>query len=113
MGEDSPLAQLYDRDALIVRVGVEANTSLHLAEYRADYDGDPERDGGPVLVDGEREWIEFTEPESRDDFRTIEAAFESACEGEVWRGSVGDAEATVCRMRPLVDFAVEWMEDHR
>ena len=113
MGEDSPLARLYDRDALIVRIGVYANTSLHLAEYRADYGGEPEPNGGPVLVDGEREWIEFAEPESHDDFRAIEADFESAHGVEVWRGSVGDAETTICRMRPLVDFAVEWMEANR
>ncbi|WP_348608890.1 aminoglycoside N(3)-acetyltransferase [Halobaculum rarum] len=113
MGEDSPLARLYERDALIVRIGVDANTSLHLAEYRADYGGEPEPNGGPVLVGGEREWIEFAEPESRDDFRAIEAAFEAARGDEVWRGTVGDAEATVCRMRPLVDFAVEWMEANR
>ncbi|GAA0220787.1 aminoglycoside N(3)-acetyltransferase [Halobaculum roseum] len=113
MGEDSPLARLYERDALIVRVGVDANTSLHLAEYRADYGGDPETNGGPVLVDGEREWVEFTEPESRDDFREIEAAFEAEHGSEVWRGRVGDAEATICRMRPLVDFAAEWMEANR
>jgi len=113
MGEDSPLARLYDFDALIVRIGVDANTSLHLAEYRADYGGEPEPNGGPVLVDGEREWVEFAEPESRDDFREIEAAFESAHGDHVWRGPVGDAEATVCRLRPLVDFAVEWMADRR
>ncbi|MFC6785976.1 aminoglycoside N(3)-acetyltransferase [Halobaculum halobium] len=131
MGEDSPLARLYDLDALIVRIGVDANTSLHLAEYRADYDGDPESNGGPVLVDGAREWVEFAEPESRDDFREIEAAFETergvATEREadsdlgvgperedgVWRGRVGDAEAEICRMRSLVDFAVEWMEQNR
>ncbi|MFC7096446.1 aminoglycoside N(3)-acetyltransferase [Halobaculum marinum] len=113
MGEASPLARLYDRDALIVRIGVDANTSLHLAEYRADYGGTPEANGGPVLVDGERRWVEFEEPESRDDFRDIEAAFEAEHPERVWRGTVGDAETTVCRMRPLVDFAVAWMERNR
>lgn len=112
LGEESPLARLYDRDALVVRIGVDANTSLHLAEYRAAYDKAFERDGGPVLVDGEREWVEFEAPESRDDFREIEAAFEREG-GEVRRGRVGDAETTVCRMRPLVDFAVGWMEANR
>jgi aminoglycoside 3-N-acetyltransferase len=113
MGERSPLARLYERDALIVRIGIDANTSLHLAEYRADYGGTPEHGGGPVLVDGDREWVSFEEPESRDDFREIEAAFEADRPDAVWRGRVGGAEMTVCRMRPLVDFAVEWLERHR
>jgi len=113
MGERSPLARLYDRDALIVRIGVDANTSLHLAEYRATYDGTPEPNGGPVLVDGERRWVEFEEPESRDDFRAIEAAFEATHGEAVRRGHVGDAETVVRPMRPLVDFAVEWMETNR
>ncbi|MFC7069016.1 aminoglycoside N(3)-acetyltransferase [Halobaculum lipolyticum] len=113
MGEASPLARLYDRDALIVRIGVDANTALHLAEYRAAFDGSPERNGGPVLVDGERRWVAFEEPEHRDDFREIETGFEEEHPAGVWRGTVGDAETTVCRLRPLVDFAVEWMETHR
>ncbi|UIO99179.1 AAC(3) family N-acetyltransferase [Halobaculum sp. CBA1158] len=113
MGEESPLARLYERDALIVRIGVDANTSLHLAEYRADLDDPPERSGGRALVDGEPRWVTFEEPTSRDDFRDVEAAFEAADPDRVWRGRVGDAEAVVCRMRPLVDFAVEWMEANR
>ena len=113
LGERSPLGRLYDRSALVVRIGVDANTSLHLAEYRADYDGKSyDSNGAPVLEDGERRWITFDEPESRDDFREIEAAFERSG-GEVRRGSVGNAETTVHRMRPLVDFAAGWMAENR
>ncbi|WP_277552244.1 aminoglycoside N(3)-acetyltransferase [Halobaculum limi] len=113
MGEQSPLARLYERDALVVRIGVDANTCLHLAEYRADFDGTPETNGGPVVEDGERRWVEFEEPEHRDDFRDIEAAFEDQYPDRVTRGSVANAETVVCRMRPLVDFAVDWMERTR
>lgn len=111
LGEASPLASLYDLDASVLRVGVDANTSLHLAEYRADYDKAFETEGGPVLSDEGRRWVTWEQPASEDDFREIEAAFER--EGDVARGTVGLAESTLCRMCPLVDFAAEWMEENR
>src|SRR5690349_7103098 len=39
LGEHSPLARLYDLDGsvLLLGVGYERRTSLHLAEYRAPY----------------------------------------------------------------------------
>lgn len=111
MGDESPLARLYDLDASVLRLGVDANTSLHLAEYRAEYDTAFETSGGPVLVDGERRWVTWEEPEGADDFREIEDAFEA--EHGFVRGPVGEAEATLLPQRALVDFAVEWMEANR
>jgi aminoglycoside 3-N-acetyltransferase len=116
LGEASPLARLYDLDALVLRLGVDANTSLHLAEYRADYDAASETDGAPVLTDEGRRWVTWEEPASEDDFREVEAAFEaeySDQESGMHRGPVGEAEATLCRMRPLVDFGAEWMTENR
>ena len=45
-GEGSPLSKLYDLDGYILLIGVDhsANTSLHLAEYRADYPGKHEEE---------------------------------------------------------------------
>ncbi|MFW6269831.1 MAG: aminoglycoside N(3)-acetyltransferase, partial [Bacillota bacterium] len=39
LGENSPLAKIYELEGLILLIGVDhdRNTSLHLAEYRADY----------------------------------------------------------------------------
>lgn len=47
---------LYDRDGRVLLLGTDhgTNTSLHLAEYRADYPKERTGDGGPVLIDGER-----------------------------------------------------------
>ena len=111
MGEESPLARLYDLDARVLRLGVDANTSLHLAEYRADYDKAFEANGGPVLADGERRWATFEEPESEDDFREIEAAFEET--DEVRSGTIGEAETTLLSQRALVDFGTAWMAQNR
>lgn len=41
LGEHSPLARIYDRHGwvLLLGVGHERNTSLHLSEHRASYPG--------------------------------------------------------------------------
>lgn len=112
LGERSPLARLGDLDAQVLRLGVDANTSLHLAEYRAEYDGKSfDVNGGPILADGERRWVTFEEPGSEDDFRDIETAFEE--NHEVRRGQVGEADATLLSQRELVAFGTEWMEENR
>jgi aminoglycoside 3-N-acetyltransferase len=111
-GEDSPLATLYDLDAKVLRLGVTANTSLHLAENRAANARYGEN-GAPVLVDGDREWVTFEEVASEEDFRALETDFERERPGAVRRGPVGEAEATLCRMRSLVEFGSEWFEENR
>ncbi len=96
----------------VLRLGVDANTSLHLAEYRAEYDDKSfEQNGGPVLENGERRWVTYEEPESADDFREVEAAFEE--DHRVRRGRVGEADATLLSRRELVDFGTEWLSKNR
>ena len=111
-GERSPLATLFDLDAKVLRLGVTANTSLHLAENRAA-NARYGKNCAPVLVDGEREWATFEEIESEGDFREVEAAFERERPEAIRRGPVGEAEATLCRMRPLVEFGTAWFEENR
>ncbi|MFN8022372.1 MAG: AAC(3) family N-acetyltransferase [Acidimicrobiales bacterium] len=116
LGDDSPLGRLYERATRIVLIGVGHgnDTSLHLAEHRADWPGKPwGRDGAPMTVDGERHWVEYGRLAHDDeDFETIAAAFEAAG-GEQRRAPLGHATVTSCAMRPLIDFAVEWMSAHR
>jgi aminoglycoside 3-N-acetyltransferase len=115
LGEGSPLAHIYDLDGwvLLLGVGHANNTSLHLAEYRADWPGKRAIvQGAPVMRDGVRQWVTYpdinTDP---DDFDTIGAAFEA--EYPPRRGRVGAATATLMRQRPLVDFGAAWMTAHR
>ena len=72
LGDQSPLAVLYDLDAwvLLLGVGHANNTSLHLAEYRCGGLGvERVEQGSPVLVDGERRWVTYSELDgSTDDF---------------------------------------------
>lgn len=53
LGENSPLAKLYDRSAhvLLLGVGYESNTSFHLAEYRVP-GGKVIEEGAPVMEKG-------------------------------------------------------------
>jgi aminoglycoside 3-N-acetyltransferase len=108
LGDTSPLARLYDLDAYVLLLGVghANNTSLHLAEFRADLPKRTYTDGAAMLVDGERRWVEFEELEDDDsDFPDVGAAFE-ASGADVRVGPAGAGTARLMRQRALVDFGV-------
>jgi aminoglycoside 3-N-acetyltransferase len=116
LGEGSPLARIYDLDGwvLLLGVGHEANTSLHLAEYRAQFPGKRIVPGGaPVLVEGEWQWRTLQDIDlNSSDFEAIGRAFERQTEW-VRQGRVAAGSATLMPMRPLVDFAAAWMAENR
>lgn len=116
VGEGSPMARLYDLDGwvLLLGVGHARNTSLHLSEYRATFPAKKTSpQGAPVLVDGERRWVEFDDLDwDEDDFPQMGAAFEGQTD-EVRVGNVAQAESRLMRQRPLVDYGVAWMERNR
>ncbi|MBP1987823.1 aminoglycoside N(3)-acetyltransferase [Halolamina salifodinae] len=114
LGEHSPLARVTEQDGsvLLLGVGHDSNTSLHLAEYRADIDPDETTAGAPVLRDGERTWVEWTDiVHDSSDFTEVGAAFER--EVGATTGTVGAAEATLLDQSSLVEFAVGWLEANR
>lgn len=114
LGEGSPLARLYERDAdvLLLGVGHGSNTSLHLGEYRADLDLATVEYGAPVLRDGARTWVDFEDVETdASDFEDLGADFEREVGSAT--GAVGAAEARLADQRDLVDFAVDWLEGNR
>jgi aminoglycoside 3-N-acetyltransferase len=107
LGDLSPLARLYDLDALVLLLGVGHgnNTSLHLAEARADSPKAYRREGASVLVDGERRWVAYDDLITDDeDFPDVGADFEAT--GAVQVARVGSGQARLMRQRGLVDFAV-------
>ena len=116
LGERSPLARIYDLagSVLLLGVGHDRNTSLHLAEYRATFPGKRRLSAAaPILVDGQRQWVTFQGIELDEaDFPQIGAAFAETT-GLVRQGKVGQATALLMPQRPLVDFAVQWMAAHR
>ncbi|WP_439025633.1 aminoglycoside N(3)-acetyltransferase [Haloarchaeobius sp. DT45] len=116
LGEQSPLARLYERDASVLMLGTDhgTNTSLHLAEYRDDNPDEREPDGAPVVQDGERVWLEFTDIDlDTSDFPAVGEAFEETRPDAVSIGQVGEAASRLLDQRELVDFAAEWFTAHR
>jgi len=115
LGDQSPIGRLYQLDGHILLLGVphENNTSLHLAEYRATWPGKRTfQEGTAMMVDGVRQWVTFEMLDlDSDDFNTIGEAYEA--EHPILRAHVGNAEVRFLKQRPLIDFAVEWMETHR
>ena len=118
-GDESPLGRIYDLDGHVLLLGVDFRcaTSLHLAEYRADYPGRKViRCGAPVVVDGARQWVEFDDIEYDDsDFDRMGAAYVEQAEqvGQVRRGRVACGSTLLMPMRLLVDYAVKWIEENR
>lgn len=108
LGEGSPLARLYEADAFVLLLGVghDRNTSLHLAQYRSQ--SRPEvRQAGPVVVDGVRRWTSWADVDlDDDDFVGLGQELTQA--GNVLTGPVGQAGAALMRQRQLVDWATEW-----
>jgi aminoglycoside 3-N-acetyltransferase len=115
MGEHSPMARAYDLDAkvLLLGVGHGNNSSLHLAEHRAEWKGKKtERQGAAILVDGVRQWVVY-EMLSADesDFVAVGADFDAT--GQTELGKVGHGDALLMSQRALVDFATAWMGYNR
>lgn len=115
-GDQSPLGALYALDGYVLLLGVGYNrcTSLHLAEYRASYPKTTFTEGTAMLVDGQRQWVTFEMLDlDSDDFELIGTAYESYYPNAVQISTVGNAPTHLLRVRPLVDFAQRWMSDNR
>lgn len=114
-GENSPIGKLYELDGTILLLGVnhENNTSLHLSEYRANWPGKATiLEGTSMFVNGVRQWVEFdTLSLETDDFNQIGDSYEA--KNNIPRHKVGQAEVRFMKQRPLIDYAVEWMEKNR
>jgi aminoglycoside 3-N-acetyltransferase len=114
LGEHSPLGAVYrlDGKVLLLGCGHDSNTSLHLAEWRQKSAPRGVKGASVRRPDGAAEWISWTDVvDNTDDFEQIGAAFEVAVGLSV--GPVGDAEARLMPQRALVDFAADWMDEHR
>ena len=114
-GNSSPLGKLYDLDGYILLIGVNhsSNTSLHLAEYRANYPGKRSiQESSAILIDGKRQWVKYRTLDLKaNDFATIGNAYEATYEIPLYK--LGQATVRFLKQRPLVDWAINWMEKHR
>lgn len=114
-GDGSPIGRLYALDGyvLLIGVGYDKNTSLHLADARAVYPGKHMvTEHSAVFEGGKRVWKAYeTLYVDGKDFCQIGEAFEKTY--QVNKVTLGNATLRLMRQRELVDFAVKWIEKYR
>lgn len=118
MGKNTPLARIYDLQGFILLLGVghSSNTSLHFAEYRANF---PTKrvvqESAPISQSRLRTWTTFEDIDvDASDFESLGADFLSSDSGKVVRlGKVGIATCQLIPQRDIVDYAVGWLEENR
>ncbi|MGE7847783.1 aminoglycoside N(3)-acetyltransferase [Bacillus cereus] len=107
-GEESPLRKIYDLDGyvLLIGVGYDSNTSVHLSEVRS---GACEliQVGAPIIENGERVWKEFVEMDYESE-KFVEIGVEFERKGTVKNGKIGNATCRLMKQRDIVDFGTEW-----
>jgi len=119
-GVESPLDKLYQLGGkvLLLGVGYDKNTSLHLADALATY---PSKhyveESSAIKVDGKRQWVTYeTLYVDGEDFELIGKAFEDTFRGQeniLKFGHLGNAAVRIMNQRALVDYAVSWIEENR
>ena len=114
-GEGSPIGKLYELDGkvLLLGVGYDKNTSIHLADVRAEY---PSKhncvEHSAIMENGKRVWKAYeTLFVDGEDFVDIGAAFEEAHSVNI--ATIGSATIKLMKQREIVDFAVDWIEKNR
>ena len=114
-GENSPLDKLYKLNGyvLLIGVGYEKNTSLHLAETRASFSSKKfTNESSAIMVNGKREWVTYnTQAVDDEDFIRLGEEFDR--EKNIKIHKVGNADVRFMSQRELVDWTVEWMEKNR
>lgn len=115
LGDGSPLGRLYDAGAKILLLGVDHDndTSLHLAEHRADWPGRRTRhQGSPIMIDGRRVWVTYDELHLHtDDFVDVGRAHAEEHGEQV--EPLGAGFVRCVDMRSIVDFATAWFSANR
>ena len=114
-GDGSPIGRLYELDGyvLLIGVGYDKNTSLHLADARADYPSKHlSTEHSAVMENGERVWKAYdTLYVDGEDFTLIGEVFEQ--DHTISKVQLGHATLRLMRQRELVDFAVRWIGKYR
>jgi aminoglycoside 3-N-acetyltransferase len=111
LGEESPLARLYDLNGyvLLLGTGYDTCTTFHLAEYRCG-DLKTVNYGAPILEAGKRVWKHYTDIYfDTDCFIDMGEDFEKA--GYVKVSQVGAAQTKLFSVRDAVDFSVNWLRE--
>lgn len=109
-GQNSPLAKLYELDGhiLLLGVGHDSNTSLHLAEH-AIPNRKKVKKGTALVENNMRVWKVYEEiVYDSDCFAALGEDFEKA--QDVKHAMIGSAPCKLIKQRSIVDFAREWLK---
>jgi aminoglycoside 3-N-acetyltransferase len=116
LGELSPIGRLDAIGGHILLLGVDhdRNTTIHLAEHRAEWNGKEKiMQGGPIMRDGERVWATYEDLDyDSTDFLRIGKSFEEDTDLVIVE-PVARTHARLMPARPLVRYATEWMRRMR
>lgn len=114
-GTDSPVDRLYQigGHVLLIGVGYDKNTSIHLAETRANFPGKKfTTEHSAILIDGQRQWVAYETQDVDDgDFVSLGQAYDLEANIEIHK--VGQADVRYFEQRPFVDWCVGWFEENR
>ena len=114
LGEESPLAKLYERDAstLLLGVGYRSCTALHLAEYRYTKNPPMREYSCLVMEEGISRWVRYRDVVLDDgEFENIGKSMEDKIPVPI--GTVGKAQSRLFPLRCVVDFAADWFRANR
>lgn len=113
LGEQSPLARLYDLDAqvLFIGTGYFTNTAFHLGEYRAP-GAEIVKEGASIIENGQPVWRVYNDIEfAVGEFEEIGAILDR--EYDVTKGLIGLAESRLFSIREAVDCAEKYFIQKR
>jgi aminoglycoside 3-N-acetyltransferase len=113
-GMSSPLGAFLNENVkiLLIGVGYDSCTALHLSEYLLETKTYTNQ-GAAMLVDGERQWIEYQSVDGDSDrFPELGEAFEKTLPNEVFVAKFGQADCRVLQMKPLVEFGTQWLNEN-
>ncbi|MGY3718473.1 aminoglycoside N(3)-acetyltransferase [Sutcliffiella cohnii] len=111
-GEQSPLGKIYELNGYVLLMGVghDSNTSLHLAEHAKPHPTIVEK-GTAMLVNGERKWVNYKEIEyDADVFEAIGSVYEKNHSFSQY--TVGKSSCKLLNQREIVDFARRWFQEN-
>lgn len=116
MGPDSPLGRFYalGGHVLLIGVGYEVCTSFHLAEHYLKAPPPLKKEGAPLWVNGQRQWVAYDDfCYDEDPFADLGKDFEMYLAQKdpmgVRHGKIAAAHSRLFSQRVAVDFAKVWL----
>ncbi|MBN2081379.1 AAC(3) family N-acetyltransferase [bacterium] len=117
-GSRTPLGRCYENAGYVLTLATNRTTILHLADFRTEWPGKHDKQAGSaMLVAGRRQWVTYADHWSDgEDFEQIRRGVMQAHPAgpDTWQaGRVCYGDSRLFKIKPLVDFALDWIPQHR